>query len=186
MSPATNGRKHLRVRLGHRGRCATIRSIPPVLPVPKRLVVTFLYTPERAGPDVDSRVFLADLGSVTVDRIGVPACGLLSRVMGVASRSHTAFPPADVSLELDDALSVSSQSGPPSAPVLQVGGCPWGFVGPVGDMLGRATLFTGYDVFQGDTCVHSRGGVSRVRISQFADDEMGSWRMFEVTGQSLS
>ena len=60
--------------------------------------------------------------------------------MGVASRSHTAFPPADVSLELEAALPVSSQSAPPSARVLQVGGLPWGFGEPVGDMLGRATL----------------------------------------------
>ena len=39
----TKGRKHMRFRLGHRGRCTTNRSIPPVLPVPKSRVVTFLY-----------------------------------------------------------------------------------------------------------------------------------------------
>ena len=42
--------------------------------------------------------------------------------MGVAALSRTAFPPADVSLELVDALPVSSQSATPSARVLHVGG----------------------------------------------------------------
>ena len=43
-------------------------------------------------------------------------------------------------------------------------------------MLGRATLVTEGDIFRRDMGVHSRGGVSRVRIAQFADDKIGSWR----------
>ena len=45
--------------------------------------------------------------------------GLLSRVVGVASRSRTAFPLAEVSLESEAALLVSSQSAPPSARIFQ-------------------------------------------------------------------
>ena len=63
-----------------------------------------LWTTDRAGPDADSRTFAGELDAVAVQRLDVPACGLLSRVMGVASRSHTAFPPADVSLELEAAF----------------------------------------------------------------------------------
>ena len=56
------------------------------------------------------------------ERLGVPAIGLRSRVMGVASRSRTAFPPAEVSLERDVTLPVSSQRAPPSPRVLNVDG----------------------------------------------------------------
>ena len=44
------------------------------------------------------------------ERLDVPALGLLSCVMGVASRSRAAFPLAEVSLEREAALPVSSQS----------------------------------------------------------------------------
>ena len=60
--------------------------------------------------------------------------------MSGASRSRTAFPPADVSLELEAALPMSSQSAPPSARVLHVDGFSWVFDEPVGDMLWRRTL----------------------------------------------
>ena len=74
-------------------------------------------------------------------------------------------------------------------------GFPWVFVELLGDMLGRATLVTEDDVFQRNMGVHTRGGVSRVRVSQFVDDEIASWRgrssRCELdsdvrTGQSLS
>ena len=42
------------------------------------------------------------------ERLDVLARGLLSRVNGVASRVRTAFPPAEVSLEREAALSVKS------------------------------------------------------------------------------
>ena len=53
----------------------------------------------------------------TGERLDVPARGLLSRVMSVASRSHTALPTSEVSLEREAALPVNSQSAPPSARV---------------------------------------------------------------------
>ena len=142
-----------------------------------------LWKTERLGPDADLRMFSGESWAPWLLKdLRVPACGLLSRVMGVASRSHTAFPPADVSLELEAALPESSQSAPPSARVLQVGGLPWGFGEPVGDMLGRATLVTEDDVFRRDMGVHSRGGVSRVSISQF---EKTTRLSPDVTSQSI-
>ena len=121
-------------------------------------------------------LLLEFLWAVDVERLEVLACGLLSRVMDVASRSHSASPLAEVSLELEAALPVSSQSEPPCARVLQVGGFPLVFVELVGGMLGRATLVTEDDVFRQDIGGHRRGGVSRVGISQFADDEIVFWR----------
>ena len=56
--------------------------------------------PESRG---QSRAF----ASWTGEQHDVPARGLLSRAMGVASRSRTAFPPAEVSLQ-GAALPVSS------------------------------------------------------------------------------
>ena len=52
--------------------------------------------------------------SWTGERLEVLVCGMLSRVMSVASRSGAAFPFAEVSLEHQASLSVSSQSVPPS------------------------------------------------------------------------
>ena len=69
-----------------------------------------LWKTEREGPDDDSMIFLGELGAVTVERPEVPACGLLSRVLGVASPSRTTFSPEGVSLELEAALPVGSQS----------------------------------------------------------------------------
>ena len=51
----------------------------------------------------------------------------------------------------------------------------WVFVELVGDMLGLATLVTEDYVFLRYMGVHSRDGVSRVRLSQFADGEIVSW-----------
>ena len=47
---------------------------------------------------------------------------------------------------------------------------------PVGDVPGQASFVTEDDVFRRDVGAHSRAGVSRVRISQFADGEIVSWR----------
>ena len=55
------------------------------------------------------------LNSLTGEQLDVPGRGLLSRVMGVASRSRTAFPNAEVSLEREAALPVSSWTAPPLA-----------------------------------------------------------------------
>ena len=139
--PSTSGRKHLRFRLGINwmisGR-TTYRSFPPVLPAPKNLPVTpsctrGLWKTERAGPYDDSRMILGEVRTTSLlNDLEVPVRGL-----GVASRSRTAFPPADVSLELEAALPVSSQSTPPCARVLHVHGSSWDLVEPVGDMPGR-------------------------------------------------
>ena len=43
-------------------------------------------------------------------------------------------------------------------------------------MHGRETLVTKDDVFLRDIGVQSRDGVPRVRISEFAEDELVSWR----------
>ena len=101
--------------------------------------------------------FLGELGAVAVDRPEVPACGLLSRIMGVASPGCT-FSHEDVPLELEAALLVSSQSAPPSARVLHVDGFPWVFVELVGDVLGRATFVTEDGVFlrQLERCLQAR------------------------------
>ena len=72
----------------------------------------------------------------------MPARGLLSQVMGVASRSLTAFPSVEVSLERDGALPVSSQSAPRSARVFNVGGFSWVINEPICDVLGRAVFVT--------------------------------------------
>ena len=48
--------------------------------------------------------------SWTGERLDVPARGLLSRVMGVASRTHTAIPPYEVTLEREAALPMSLTS----------------------------------------------------------------------------
>ena len=87
-----------------------------------------------------------------IERLDVLARGLLSRVTGVTSRSRIGFPHAQVSLEREAALPVSSQSAPPSARVMGV---------------------------------HSRGGVSRVRVSQFADDEIRPRRGRRVRAYEL-
>ena len=94
--------------------------------------------------------------------------------MGVASRSRTAFTLADVSLELEAALTVSHH--PIAFSTLM--GFSWVFVELVGDMLGRTTLVIEDDVFLNDMGVHSRGDVSRVRMSQIADDEIVSCELF--------
>ena len=49
------------------------------------------------------------------------------------------------------------------------------FLELVGDLLGRAVFVTEGEAFLGDVGVFSRGDGSRVRISQFADDENASW-----------
>ena len=83
----------------------------------------------------------------------------------ITSRSRTAFPPAEVSLEREAALPVSSQSTPPSARVSNIDAFSWVIDEPVRDMLGRAGFVT-----------HSRADGSRVRISPVADEEIVSWR----------
>ena len=88
----------------------------------------------------------------------VPALGLLSRARGVAS------PPAEVLLEHDAALPVSSQSAPPSARVLNVDVFLWVIVAPVCGVLGRAVFVTEGEAFLGDVGVYCRGDGSQVRI----------------------
>ena len=92
----------------------------------------------------------------TAERLDVPARGLLSRVMSVASRSHTALQTSEVSLERQAALPVNSQSAPPSARAFDVDGLSWVIDEPVGDMRGRAVSVTEDVVFLGDVGVHSR------------------------------
>ena len=72
--------------------------------------------------------------------------------MGVASRDCTALSPAEVSLEREAALHVSSQSAPPSARVFNVDGFSCVSYEAVSDILGRAVSATGDDVYPG-TCV---------------------------------
>ena len=115
----------LATEVGARRAVQFIQSCQPS----KSLLVTFFVRAdtektERARSDVDSRMFFRELGAVAVERLEVFACGLLSRVMSVASRSHSALPLVYVTLKLDSALPVSSQSTPPSARVL-VGRFSW-------------------------------------------------------------
>ena len=58
--------------------------------------------------------------SWTGERLDLPARGVLSRVMGNTSRRRTGFSLAEVSLEREAALPVSSQSAPPSTRALFV------------------------------------------------------------------
>ena len=55
----------------------------------------------------------------TGERLDVPTRGLLSRVMGVASRSRTAFPPPEVSLERNPWF-LSQHHHPPTSSMLMV------------------------------------------------------------------
>ena len=71
--------------------------------------------------------------------------------MGVATRSCTAFPPAEVPLERESALPVSTQSAPP---LFNVDGFSWVIDEPVCDVLGRALLATEDDVFLETVGVH--------------------------------
>ena len=121
-------------------------------------------------------IFLGELGAVAVERPEVLACGLLSRVMGVASPSRT-FSHADGSLELEAALPVGSQSAPPSTHVLHVEGFPWVFVEPVGDLLGRATFVTEDDVFlqQLDPCLQARNFVMSNFRERLMTRRTGLW-----------
>ena len=57
--------------------------------------------------------------SWTGEQLDMPTRGLLSHVMGVATRSRTAFPPDEVSLQRETALPVSTQSASPSARVFK-------------------------------------------------------------------
>ena len=90
LSRKTNGRKHLRFRHGHRGRCTTtvqfFKSCEPRRVWWSLSCSRRLWKTERTSSDADSRMFLGELGAVAVGRPEVPA----SRVMGVASRSHAA------------------------------------------------------------------------------------------------
>ena len=52
--------------------------------------------------------------------------------------------------------------------------------------LGGANFVTEEDVFLDDMGVHFRGGVSRVRISEVADDEIVSWRERRVLACGLT
>ena len=96
--------------------------------------------------------------------------------MGITSRSRTAFPLAEVSLEREAASLVSSQSTSPSARVFNDDGFSGIIDDPVRDMLRRAVFVAENDVFLGDMCVHSRVDGSRVRNSQVADEQIVSWR----------
>ena len=76
------------------------------------------------------------------ERLDVPALGLLSHVMGVASLVCTTFPPSGIALEHNDALLVGSQSAPPSARVLNVNGFSWVIGEPVCGVHGRSVRVT--------------------------------------------
>ena len=88
--------------------------------------------------------------------------------MGISSRGRTALPPVEASLEREAALTVSSQSTPPSARVSNIDGFSWVIDEPVLDMLGGAFFVIENDVFLGDMGVHSQTGGSRPPISQVA------------------
>ena len=77
------------------------------------------------------------------ERLDVPASGLLSGVMGVASRNRTAFPPAEVSLEREAALPVT----PPSARVFSVDVFSRVIDEPVRDIIGKPVFVTEDGVF---------------------------------------
>ena len=83
---------------------------------------------------------LSSFISWTGERLDLPARGLLSRVMRITSRSRTAFPPAEVSVEREAALPVSSQSAPPSVRITKMDGHSWVIDEPVRDKLGRAVV----------------------------------------------
>ena len=70
-------------------------------------------------------------------------------LVGVASRNCAALSPAEVSLEHEAALHVSSQSVPPSARVFNVDGFLCVSYEAVSDILGRAVFVTGDDVYPG-------------------------------------
>ena len=134
--------------------------------------VTRLWCRQSLVVDREPSLF----NSWTGERLELPARGLPSRVMGVTSRSRTTFPLAEVLVEREPALPVSSQSAPPSARVFNVDGFSCVIDEPVRDMLGRAVFVTENDVFLGDVGVRSRADWSRVRISLVADDGIVSWR----------
>ena len=140
--------------------------------------------------------------SWTGERLDLPARGLLSRVMGISSRSRTALPHAEASLECEAVLPVGSQSVPPSARVLNVDGFSRVIGEPVGGVFGRAVRVTEGEAFLGNMGVYSRGNESLFSMLQVGDDEIVSWRerplthmtcvlaangplLFKVTGQSL-
>ena len=60
--------------------------------------------------------------------------------MGISSRSRTAFPPAEVSLERGAALPVTPQSMPPSARVSNIDGFSWVIGEPIRDVLDEQFL----------------------------------------------
>ena len=117
--------------------------------------------------------------SWTGEQLDMPARGLLSRVMGVAAWSRTAFPPAEVSLEREAALPVSTQSVRPS----------WVIDECVCDILGRndmvSTPVAGHEfAFHMLWTVLFRGvstGVARANCSGAPNEFL----MLEVTGQVL-
>ena len=76
--------------------------------------------------------------------------------MGSTSRSRTALPPAEASLEREAALLVSSQTTPPSACVFNIDGF---------------FACSGFFVIENDVFL---GVHSRVRVSQVAEDEIVS------------
>ena len=115
------------------------------------------------------------LNSWTGERLDLLARGLLSRVMGITSRSRTAFPPVEVSLQRETALPVSSQSTPPSARVSNVDGFRGSLMNLFVTCLDEQFFVTENDVFLGAMGVHSQADGSRVRISQVADEEIVSW-----------
>ena len=127
--------------------------------------------------------------SWTGEQLDMPTCGLLSRVMSVATRSRPVSPPAEASLERETALPVSAQSTPASASVFNVDGFSRVNDEPIRDLLGRTVVVTEDDVFLGDMGVHSRSDGSRVRIAHFADDLVVSWherrvRVYELFGHT--
>ena len=106
--------------------------------------------------------------SWTGEQLDLVARGLLSRVMGVTSRSRTAFPNRG---GFTRACGCFAREFPIYTTFRSR------FIDELfRDMLGRAVFVTENDVFPGDIGVHSQADGSRVRISQIADDEIVSWR----------
>ena len=88
--------------------------------------------------------------------------------MGVSSRSRTALPSAEASLEGEAALLVTFQSTPPSARVSNIDGFSWVIDEPVCDRLGRAVFVTENNVFLGDMDFRSRTEESRLRTTKLS------------------
>ena len=74
--------------------------------------------------------------SWTGEQLYMPTRGLLSRVMGVATRSRPAFSPGKALLEWETVFLLSAPATPPSARVFSVDGVSWVIDEGIPDILG--------------------------------------------------